>query len=153
LADRAPQRHFEDVHVGDQLTPVEFPLTVYRLVMEAGACRDFNSIHHNSEYAKSTGAPEMYAATSFLLGAWERAVRDYIGMEGTIRSLRGFRMKKFNPVGTTMVVRGEVTGKADDDGTGRVELRVWCENSGDVTVGPGAVTATLPSRRQPAGRA
>jgi acyl dehydratase len=138
------QRHFEDVRVGDQLVPVEFPLTVYRLVMEAGANRDFNSIHHNSEYAKSTGAPEMYASTSFLLGMWERAVRDFIGLEGTIRSIRGFRMKKFNPVGTTTVVRGEVLSATSEAGTGVVELSVWCENGGQVTVGPGVVTVTVP---------
>jgi acyl dehydratase len=101
-----------DARVGEQLAPVEFPLSIYRLVMEAGANRDFNSIHHNSEYAKASGAPEMYASTSFLLGMWERAVRDFIGLEGTIRSIRGFRMKKFNPVGTTTVVRGEVLSAA-----------------------------------------
>lgn len=138
------QRYIEDVTVGDPLPDVAFPLTVYRLVMEAGACRDFNSIHHNSEYARSTGAPEMYAATSFLLGSWERAVREYIGLAGTIKSIRGFRMKKFNPVGTTMVVKGEVVAVAD----GSADLNVWCENGGDITVGPGVVTVTLPTRGQ-----
>lgn len=121
------QRYFEDVKVGDQLEPVEFPLSVYRLVMEAGACRDFNSIHHNSEYAKATGAPEMYAATSFLLGTWERTVRDHIGLDGTIRSIRGFRMKKFNPVGTTTIVRGEVTRAVEEDGVGVLEMSIWCQ--------------------------
>ena len=142
----ADQRYFEDVKVGEAIETVEFPLSVYRLVMEAGACRDFNSIHHNSEYAKSTGAPDMYAATSFLLGSWERAVRDYIGLDGTIRSIRGFRMKKFNPIGTTMLVKGEVVGASEEDGTGVVELSVWCQNGEDVTVGPGTVTVTLPRR-------
>ena len=142
--DPRPQRYFQDVEVGAPLEPVEFPLSVYRLVMEAGACRDFNSIHHNSEYAKATGAPEMYAATSFLLGTWERAVRDHIGVEGAIRSIRGFRMKKFNPVGTTTVVRGEVISAAEQDGVGVLELSVWCENGGEVTVGPGVVTVTVP---------
>ena len=115
------------------------------MVMEAGANRDFNSIHHNSGYAKATGAPEMYASTSFLLGMWERAVREDIGLEGTIAALRGFRMKKFNPVGTTTVVRGEVVRTAEEDGVGVVDLTVWCENGGDVTVGPGLVTVTLPT--------
>jgi acyl dehydratase len=133
-----------DARVGEQLAPVEFPLSIYRLVMEAGANRDFNSIHHNSEYAKASGAPEMYASTSFLLGMWERAVRDYIGLEGTIRSIRGFRMKKFNPVGTTTVVRGEVLSAAQADGVGVLELSVWCENGGQVTVGPGVVTVAVP---------
>ena len=142
-------RTFHDVVVGDILPPVEFPLTVYRLVMEAGANRDFNSIHHNSEYAQATGAPEMYASTSFLLGMWERAVREYIGLGGTIASIRGFRMKKFNPVGTTTVVKGEVIGASQPDGVGLVEIKVWCENVGETTVGPGIVTVTLPMLADP----
>ena len=140
----ARQRCLADVQVGAAIEPVEFPLTVYRLVMEAGACRDFNSIHHNSEYARSTGAPEMFAATSFLLGMWERAVRDYIGPAGTIRAIRGFRMRKFNPVGTTVVVHGEVVRAFEEDGVGVVELKVWSENGGEVTVGPGTAVVTVP---------
>jgi acyl dehydratase len=141
------------VKVGDEITPVEFPLTVYRLVMEAGACRDFNSIHHNSEYARSTGAPEMYAATSFLLGTWERAVRDYVGEAGAIRAIRGFRMRKFNPVGTTIVVHGEVLAIEEDRqaGVDVVELKVWSENEGEVTVGPGTVVATVPCAHEAEG--
>lgn len=145
MTDTGRTLYFEDVELGDPVPAVEFPLTVYRLVMEAGACRDFNSIHHNSEYARSTGAPEMYAATSFLLGAWERTVREYIGDAGTIRAIRGFRMKKFNPVGTTMVVAGEVVYLSDAR-DGVVELKVWCENEGAITVGPGTVTVTIPTR-------
>jgi acyl dehydratase len=138
------QRVLVDVEVGERLEPVAFPLTVYRLVMEAGACRDFNSIHHNTEYARSTGAPDMYAATAFLLGTWERAIRQYIGVAGTIRSIAGFRMRRFNPVGTTVVVHGEVTSMAVDGGVGVVELALRSENGGEVTVGPGSATVTLP---------
>ncbi len=139
------QRSLADVDVGSAIESVEFPLTVYRLVMEAGATRDFNSIHHNSEYARSTGAPEMYAATSFLLGMWERAVRDFIGPAGTIRAIRGFQMRKFNPVGTTVVVRGKVDRAFEEEGVGVIELKIWSENGGDVTVGPGTVVATVPT--------
>jgi acyl dehydratase len=138
------QRVLSDVVVGEQLEPVAFPLTVYRLVMEAGASRDFNSIHHNSEYARSTGAPDMYAATAFLLGTWERTIREYIGVAGTIRSIRGFRMKRFNPVGTTVVVHGEVLSVHADAGVGVVELALHCENAGEITVGPGSATVTVP---------
>jgi hypothetical protein len=88
----------------------------------------------------------MYAATSFLLGMWERTVRDYIGSAGTIRAVRGFRMRKFNPVGSTVVVRGEVVSAVVEDGVGVVELKVWSENDGEITVGPGTVVATVPAR-------
>jgi acyl dehydratase len=139
------QRYHEDVRIGEELAPVEFPLTVYRLVMSAGASRDFNSIHHNSEYARGTGAAEMYANGTFLLGMWERAVRDWIGAGGTIRAIRGFRMRAFNYVGDTTTVRGRVRS-IDDASTPSISIEVWSEISSGVTVGPGTVEVTLPSR-------
>ena len=134
------QRHLADVSVGDELSPVAFPVTVYRLVMEAGANRDFNSIHHNTEYAQSTGAREMYANTSFLLGMWERTVRDWIGPAGKIHSIAGFRMRSFNYVGDTTTVSGKVVGL---DGS-MIRIEVVSSNSDGVTVGPGTVTVSLP---------
>ena len=137
-------RHWEDVKEGDELRLLEFPITVYRLVMAAGANRDFNAIHHNSEYAKATGAPEMYANNLFLQGMWERSVRDYIGLAGRIRKLSGFRMKIFNTVGDTVIVRGHVVRKWLDGQEGYVEFWIQSENSKGVSVGPGCMIATMP---------
>lgn len=135
---------FEDVRVGDRLPTVEYPLTVYRLVMAAGSNRDFNSIHHNTEYARSTGAEEMYANTSFLLSAWERLVRDWMGTAGRIRSITGFRMRSFNHVGDTLRVLGDVVAVDRDGEVGLVDVQVRCENSRGVSVGPGIVRISLP---------
>lgn len=139
------QRSFEDVTVGEELTPVAFPLTVYRLVVAAGGNRDFNSIHHNTAYAQASGAPEMYASTFVLMGMWERLVRDYIGPAGTIRSIKDFRMRKFNLVGSTVEVRGRVRDKRPDGADGIVTLDVESVVDGQVTVGPGTVEVTVPS--------
>ncbi|WP_433474216.1 acyl dehydratase [Spirillospora sp. CA-142024] len=149
MSEMAPAlegRRFEDVTVGEALPVVAYPLTVYRLVMAAGANRDFNSIHHNTRYAQKTGAPEMYANTQFLLTAWERCVRDWMGLAGTIRAVRGFRMRSFNVVGDTMRVLAEVKDARVEDGHGVVEIAIRCENSTGVTVGPGVVEVVLPRR-------
>jgi hypothetical protein len=135
------QRTLADVAVGDEVPAVDFPLSIYRLVVAAGGNRDFNSIHHNSSYAKASGAPDMYASTFILMGAWERVVRDYIGDGGTIRSITNFRMRKFNVVGSTMTVGGRVTDVRDD---GTVVLEVTGRVGEDVTVGPGTVEVTVP---------
>jgi acyl dehydratase len=138
------QRTWNEALVGDTLGPLEFPLSVFRLVVAAGANRDFNPIHHNTEYARATGAPEMYANTTFLQGMWERTVRDYIGLDGTLRRLSGFRMNSFNCVGETVVVEGEVVRKWREDDTGLLEIRMWSRNGERVSVGPGAMIVTLP---------
>ncbi|MET0418291.1 MAG: hypothetical protein ABW022_19945 [Actinoplanes sp.] len=135
-------RHLDDVRIGDELPPIAYPITVYRLVMEAGANRDFNSIHHNTQYAQSTGAQEMYANTGFLLGMWERTVRDWIGTAGKIHAIKGFRMRSFNYAGDTTTVSGRVTAIDGD----QITIEVVSRNSTGVTVGPGTVTVSLPSR-------
>jgi acyl dehydratase len=144
--DWSEQRYWDDVEEGADVPAVAFPLSVYRLVVEAGANRDFNSIHHNSEYARASGAPEMYANTGFLLGMWERTVREFIGLGGGIRRIAGFRMRRFNTVGRTVVVRGRVKSKRREAGDALLELEVWSELAGETTVGPGIVTVTLPVR-------
>ena len=143
--DWSAQRYWDDVAEGDDVPSVEFPLTVYRLVVEAGANRDFNAIHHNSEVARASGAPEMYANTGFLLGMWERALREFIGLDGTIRRIAGFRMKRFNTVGQTVTVRGRVTRKWRENDDALLEVEMWSELGDDVTVGPGTVTVALPA--------
>ena len=144
--DWQQQLLWDEIAEGQELAPVAFPVTVYRLVMEAGANRDFNAIHHNSEYAKASGAPEMYANTTFLLGMWERAVREFIGLRGRIVAIKGFRMKSFNVAGTTVVVKGRVTRSWLEGDRGLSELEVWSENGDTVSVGPGLVTVSLPMK-------
>jgi hypothetical protein len=144
----AGQRLYGDVAVGDVVGPVEFALPIYRLVVAAGGNRDFNSIHHNRSYAVATNAPDAYASTFLLMGAWERVVRDWIGDAGTIRAIRGFRMRKFNLVGSVMTVSGTVTGvRVERDAAGDigvVTLELASRVREDLTVGPGEVEVTLP---------
>ena len=139
-------RYVDEVKTGEILDPIDHPITIYRLVMEAGANRDFNSIHHNSEWARSTGAPEMYANVLFLQGMWERRVREFIGLRGTIRQLTGFRMGSFNTAGDTVTVQGRVARLWEQGGIGFAELRMWSSNRHGVSVGPGSVIVTLPRR-------
>jgi hypothetical protein len=148
--DWTRQRSWREVAVGDTIAPLHFPLTVYRMVMAAGANRDFNAIHHNTAHAQSTGAPEMYANVMFLQGMWERTVRQYIGLGGTLHAIRGFRMKSFNTAGDTVLVQGRVERKwieegADEGNRHRLELNVWSENRHGVSVGPGFVVVSLPA--------
>ena len=146
------QRCWEDLAAGQAVPPVLFPLSVYRLVVAAGANRDFNSIHHNSEWARASGAPDMYANVVFLQGMWERCVRQFIGVSGRIRQLAGFRMGSFNTVGDVVTVHGEVARVWAEGDAGLAELRLWSRNRHGISVGPGTVTVSLPKRSEVPGR-
>ena len=146
--DWSKQRYFEDVNEGDELQDIHYPLTIQRMVIAAGANRDFNAIHHSTVAANRGGAADMYAMNYFHNGMWERSVREYIGLDGTIKQTGPFRMKVFSTVGDTVVVKGKVNRKYQEGGENLVELEMQSvlANKGNVSVGPGPVTVTLPSR-------
>ena len=66
-----------DITVGLELPTASIPITLQRLVMEAGANRDFSLIHHDSQVARATGASGAFANTFFLMGMFERVMREW----------------------------------------------------------------------------
>ncbi len=148
--DWSKQRYFEDVAVGDEVPPVTYHMTVQRFVIEAGGNRDFSPIHHNTEVAQGQRAPEMFANNGFIQAMWERAYREYLGLDGMVKKVGPFRMRIFNTVAESVVTKGVVKRKWQDKGENLVELEMWSEISRGISVGPGPVLATLPSRPRPA---
>ncbi len=138
------QRLWDQVAVGESIGTLDFPITVSRLIIAAGANRDFNAIHHNPNYARASGAPDIYANTLFLQGMWERLARAYIGSAGRITGLGGFRMRSFNCPGDTVRVSGTVTETWLDGERGMIRIALRSDNKAGLTVGPGFVTAELP---------
>ncbi len=146
MTDWSKQRYWEDVKEGDDVPPVTVNLTVQRMIMLAGANRDFNQIHHNDRVAQKQGAPNMYINNGSVQGIWERTVREFIGLDGDIKKVGPFRMRVFNTVGESVVTRGTVKRKWQEGEQHLVELEIWSEHSKGVSVGPGPVLVTLPSK-------
>jgi hypothetical protein len=88
----------------------------------------------------------MYANNVFIQGMWERTVREYIGLGGRFKKTGPFRMRIFNNVGETVVTKGTVKRKWVENGEHLVELEIVSEHSRGISVGPGPVVVSLPSR-------
>ncbi|MDY6893110.1 MAG: acyl dehydratase [Chloroflexota bacterium] len=146
MVDWSKQLYWEDVKVDDEIPAIANGITIQRLVMEAGANRDFAPIHHNREIAQGQGAPDMYANNMFIQGMLERMIREYIGAKGRLRKLGPFRMGIFNCAGDTVTTKGKVVNKIEQNGEKLVELQVWCENSQGISVGPSPAVVSLPSK-------
>lgn len=121
-----------DISVGDELPSIAIPITLQRLVMEAGANRDMSLIHHDAAVAKATGAPDAFANTYFLMGMFERLMRDWVGPAARIRKIGPLRMMIFNPVGDTVFFKGLV--ESVDEAAGTVSLDMWVESDRGKTV-------------------
>ena len=126
-----------DVVIGDELPSIEIPITLQRLVMEAGANRDFSLMHHDVGVAQTTGAPDAFANTYFLMGMFERLMRDWASPKARIRKIGPLRMLIFNAVGDTVRFRGVV--ESLDNNTCTVSLAMWVDSERGQTVTANAV--------------
>jgi len=113
------------------------------MVMEAGANRDFSSIHHDRDAAVATGALDVYMNTFFILGMFERLLREWMGLRGKIKKIGFLRMKVFNCVGALVTYKGKVREKREVDDA--VVLDIWSETDKRQTV-TAEVIVILPKR-------
>jgi hypothetical protein len=125
-------RPLASIKAGDGLPTISIPITLQRLVMEAGGNRDFSLIHHDTTVARATGAPDAFANTYFLMGMFERVVREWAGPGARIRKIGPLRMMVFNAVGDTVTFKGGV--ETVDSNSRLAVLDLWAESDRGKTV-------------------
>jgi acyl dehydratase len=125
------------LQAGDELPSISIPITLQRLVMEAGANRDLSLMHHDGEVARSTGAPDAFANTYFLMGMFERLMREWAGTAARIKKIGPLRMMIFNTVGDTIEFKGKVASV--DMAASTVTVELWVGSPRGQTVTASAV--------------
>lgn len=119
-----PSIRFEDVEIGAELPSRSNRIDRAQLVRYAGASGDFNPLHWNEEFARSVGFPSVIAHGMFNMALVARVVGDWAGHPGVIQRLRVQFRKEVLP-DETLVAKGRVVEKREEDRTVRVEL--WAE--------------------------
>ena len=105
-----------ELSVGDELP--EFALNVTSAVIVAGAVasRDFMPAHHDPEYAKGQGAPDVFMNILTTNALVSRYVTDWAGPGAVIQNV-SIRLGTPNTPGDTMTFRGSVVEVDDDSAT------------------------------------
>jgi len=130
---------YDDVQVGDELPPLEVPLTRTLIVATAIASRDYQDVHHDPTLAVERGSPDIFMNILSTNGFVGRFVTDWAGPDATVEKV-AIRLGAPNYPGDTMVMTGSVTAKED----GAVEVAVRGANSrGDHVTG--TVKVALPT--------
>jgi acyl dehydratase len=76
--------------------------------MEASANYDLSLMHHDKRAAESVGANDAFANTYFLMGMYERLLREWAGNDMRIKRIGNMRMLSFNEVGDVVTFSGKV---------------------------------------------
>jgi acyl dehydratase len=135
------QRYYEDVLVGEELSPrVKYPTTM-QLVKFAAASSDYYQIHYDKDFAIEAGLPGVVVHGWLGLSFLAALVSDWIGERGRIIKLDG-GYKGLNRVHEELFCYARVARKYEDEGEGRLRLELWVENpAGDRTITGSAIVA------------
>ena len=153
---RNKQLYWEDIEVGEEVTPLSKVATTQMLVKWAGASGDFNPLHYEDTFAVAQGVGKLIVHGQ-LKRAWlVQLMTNWIGDEGILRKFscqfRGMDyprlMKDMEEPqeGETWLCKGKVTKKYIEDDEHYIECDIWIENGkGEITT-PGSAIIILPSR-------
>jgi len=143
------QLYYEDVTVGDEITPLVKQPTTRQLVMWAGASGDYNPIHYDKDFAQSQRLPGVIVHGALTGSFLCQLITDWIGERGVICKF-SCNYRGMNFPGEALTCRGKVTNKYAADDKHYVEFENWVENpKGEKTV-TGRAVAIVPSRSGPA---
>ncbi|WP_329400680.1 MaoC family dehydratase [Streptomyces melanogenes] len=124
--------------VGDELPPLEIPITRTLIVAGAMASRDYQDVHHDAVLAQEKGSPDIFMNILTTNGLVGRYITDHFGPEARLRSVR-IRLGAPNHPGDTMTLTGTITAVE----AGTAEVRVVGANGLGHHV-TGTVTVVLP---------
>jgi acyl dehydratase len=119
---------WRDIEVGDEVTPLEIPVTTTVIVAGAIASRDFMPVHHDRDFANKQGSPDVFMNILTTNGLCVRFLTDWAGPEAMVKKLSirlGVPAFPNDPLRFT----GTVTGKSQSDGDGLVEVTFKAANS------------------------
>ncbi|HZQ31741.1 MAG TPA: MaoC family dehydratase [Mycobacterium sp.] len=139
--------NWRDINVGDEITPLEIPVTTTVIVAAAIASRDFMPVHHDRDFAQKQGSPDLFMNILSTNGFCLRFLTDWAGPEAMLTKLAirlGVPAFPNDPLRFTGTVTGKTQG---DDGEGFIDVTFQGANSLGVHV---SGTATLSLLEPPA---
>ena len=143
-------RFYEDVSVGDELTPLQKAIDLPRMMAYGAATWDFIRVHYDADHVRELGFSGPFVDGQMLGAFLAQHVQDWAGPGAFLRKL-GFRNRIMVYPGDALVCRGVVTGlrrEGDhDEGPGLVECDLWIENQrAELVVDRASALVQLPLR-------
>ena len=123
---------WSEIEVGDEVTPLEIPITTTMIVAGAIASRDFMPVHHDRDYANKQGSPNLFMNILTSNGYCVRFLTDWAGPEAMVTKLSirlGVPCFPDDPLRFTGSVTGKTEGLRAGDREGLIEVTFKASNS------------------------
>ncbi len=132
----------DEISVGLELPSFDLPVTSTVIVAGAIASRDFMPAHHDAEFAKTQGAPDMFMNILTTNGYVSRFITDWAGPEAMVRSI-AIRLGAPAVPGQPLRFTGQVSQTSHEGDEYVIEVVIRAANDlGDHATG--TVVVTLP---------
>ncbi|RJP34835.1 MAG: dihydroxy-acid dehydratase [Actinobacteria bacterium] len=136
--------YFEDISEGDESPELSLEVTRTHIVKYAGAGGDFNPIHTDEAFATSIGLPSVFAMGLMQGGYLARALADWVG----VGNVRLYKIRFTGQVwpGETIICKGKVARKYEQDGKKLVDCELSVVNHNGESKIAGTAVVALPSK-------
>jgi acyl dehydratase len=119
---------WNSIAVGDDLTPMDVPVTTTSIVAGAIASRDYMPVHHDRDFAKSQGSQDIFMNILTTNGLCVKFLHDWAGPEAMVTKL-AIRLGVPAYPNDPLHFSGNVTATSSVDGEGLVEVTFTGSNS------------------------
>lgn len=141
-------RYFEDVQVGEDVTPLVKEINMARMMAYGAATWDFIRLHYDADYARELGFEAPFVDGQMLGGFLTQHVQDWAGPGAFLRKL-AFRNRVMVYPGDSLTCHGVVTGCSIEEEGGMVECDLWVENQrGEKVVNPASALVRFSLRER-----
>ena len=146
-------RFYEEVSVGEELTPLQKQIDMPHMMAYGAATWDFIRVHYDADCVRDLGFTGPFVDGQMLGAFLAQHVQDWAGPGSFLRKL-SFRNRVMVYPGDTLVCGGAVTALQSEgdsgEGTGLAECDLWVENQrGERVVDRASAVVQLPLRASP----
>ena len=137
-------RRFEDIQIGDEITPLVKEIGMARMMAYGAATWDFIRLHYDADYARELGFEAPFVDGQMMGGFLTQHVQDWAGPGAFLRKL-AFRNRVMAYPGDSRTCHGVVTDVSSTEEGGMVECDLWMKNQrGENVVDPASALLRFP---------
>lgn len=128
IVDRTQTLAWNSIQVGDEVTPMDVPVTTTLIVAGAIASRDYMPVHHDRDFANSQGSKDIFLNILTTNGLCVKFLHGWAGPEAMVKKL-AIRLGVPAYPNDPLLFTGTVTDKSTNGEEGLVEVTFKGANS------------------------